>query len=387
MAPYYLYGMSASLYTAKARSYLRKRRIDFVERAVGHPHYQNDIMPAIGRLIMPVLETPTGELVQDTVDIIEFLERTEPATDPLVPSSPRQRCVAYLLELFGGEGLLRPAMHFRWNFDDENIAFLAQDFAGCMIMGGTAEQRTQVFSLASDRMRSAAVAFGVTSASIPMIEASYAEFLALFSAHLETAPYLLGGRPTNGDLGFIGPMFPHLARDPHPSALMKSTAWRVWRWCERMQVPGMDAPEYGDYPAELFPHDEIPATLITLLRYVAEEHEAEMVAQVAAIDEWLGENEVAEGDVINGKPARRMLGQVTFEWRGLPLTVSVVPYRLYVLQRLQDAFDALDAEDRRSVELLFHETGLARLLAVRARRRVARVDNREVWGAEQEPRL
>ena len=387
MAPYYLYGMSASLYTAKARSYLRKRQIDFVERAVGHPHYQQDIMPAIGRLIMPVLETPDGQLIQDTVDIVDFLEAAEPPAHPVQPTTPRQLVTAHLLELFGGEGLLRPAMHYRWNFDDENIAFLAQDFAGCMIMGGDSVQRAQVFDMASGRMRSAAVAFGVTPESIPAIEASYEEFLALFSAHLETAPYLLGGLPTNGDFGFVGPLFPHLARDPHPSALMKATAWRVWRWCERMQAPGMDAPEYGDYPGALFADDEIPSTLRDLLAYIATEHRDEVLAQVTAIDEWLADNEVVEGEVINGKPARRMLGQVTFEWRGLPLTISVVPYRLYVLQRLQAAYRGLDAAGRQSVDELFEAVGLARLLTAQARRSVLRVDNREVWGPEQEPNL
>ena len=63
-----------------------------------------------------------------------------------------------------------------------------------MIMGGDSAQRAQVFEMASGRMRSAAVAFGVTPATIPAIEASYEEFLALFSAHLETAPYLLGAQ-------------------------------------------------------------------------------------------------------------------------------------------------------------------------------------------------
>ena len=168
---------------------------------------------------------------------------------------------------------------------------------------------------------------------------------------------------------------------------MKATAWRVWRWCERMQAPGVDAPEYGDYPGALFADDEIPSTLRDLLAYIATEHRDEVLAQVTAIDEWLADNEVVEGEVINGKPARRMLGQVTFEWRGLPLTISVVPYRLYVLQRLQAAYRGLDAAGRQSVDELFEAVGLERLLTAQARRSVLRVDNREVWGPEQEPNL
>ena len=382
---YYLYGMPASLYTAKARSYLRKHRIDHVERAVGHPHYQQDIMPAIGRLIMPVLETPSGQIVQDTIDIIDYLEAAE-GLPSIYPASPQQLCVAHVLELFGGEGLLRPAMHYRWNFDDENIAFLAQDFAGAMILGGDTEQRAAIFAMASDRMRSAAKIFGVTPETQPLIEASYAEFLALLGAHLESSPYLLGGRPTHGDFGFMGPLYPHLARDPHPSRLMKQTAWRVWRWTERMNAPVLDAPEYGDVDEQLFDDDVIPDTLRALLRYISEEYLGEITAQIGWLDEWLATAEDVEtGGVVGGKPARRTPGDVTFTWRGTELTTGVFPYRLYVLQRLQAAYDSLDAGGRAAVEVLFDEVKLRPLLTLRARRRVERVDNREVWGPEQEP--
>ena len=384
---YTLYGMPASLYTAKARSYIRKHGIAHVERAVGHPHYQQDIMPTIGRLIMPVLETPSGEIVQDTIDIIDHLESTE-GLRSIYPETPRQLCAAHVLELFGGEGLLRPAMHYRRNFDEENIGVLAQDFAGALSLGGDPEQRAAIFAMASGRMRSAATIFGVTPETQPLIEASYAEFLALLSAHLEHSPYLLGGRPTNGDFGFMGPLYPHLARDPHPSRLMKQTAWRVWRWTERMNAPVLDAPEYGDVEEELFADDAIPDTMEALLRYISEEYLGEISAQVAWLDEWLATaDDIATGGVVGGKPARRTPGDVTFAWRGTELTTGVFPYRLYVLQRLQAAYESLDEPGRRSVDALFSEVGLTALLTLRARRRVERVDNREVWGPEQEPQL
>jgi hypothetical protein len=48
MGGYILYAMPASLYSAKARSYLRKRGIDHLERANGHPAYRERIVPALG---------------------------------------------------------------------------------------------------------------------------------------------------------------------------------------------------------------------------------------------------------------------------------------------------------------------------------------------------
>ena len=36
---YILYGMQASLYTGKARAYMRRNRIPVTERGAGHPEY------------------------------------------------------------------------------------------------------------------------------------------------------------------------------------------------------------------------------------------------------------------------------------------------------------------------------------------------------------
>ena len=385
---YILYAMPASLYSGKARSYLRKRRIEHVERANGHPDYRQRVVPAIGRMIIPVLQTPDGRLIQDTVDIIDFLEQAEPREHSIYPPGPCQRAVAHTLELFGGEGLLRPAMHYRWNFDDTNLPFLREDFGGALAAGGDPQARDAAFEMASQLMRKATTGVGVTPEVTDEIERSYAEFLQLFSAHLRSAPYLLGGLPSNGDFGFIAPLWAHLARDPYPSRLMKSTAWPVYRWVERMNAPVDDTSEHLDYPQRFFPDDEVPETLRALLRYVADEQLPEMVAQVAFIDEYLASEEgVAEGAVVAGKPSRRAIGTVTFEWRERPMTIRVLPYRLYLLQRLQATVAECMPDDRARIRALFGQCGLERLLDLRPRRSIRRENNHEVWGAEQAPSL
>jgi glutathione S-transferase len=387
MQRYVLYGMPASLYTAKARSYLRKQRIDHVERVAGDPRYTGEVLPRIGRWIIPVLQTPAGELIQDTVDIIDHFEADSPPGRSAYPATPLQRCVAHVLELFGGEGLLRPAMHYRWDFDETNLEFLSRDFGLALAPSGTEEERARVFAAASERMRRATRSVGVTDATATAIEGSYERFLSLLDAHLATAPYLLGGRPTIGDFGFIAPLYAHLARDPYPSLLMKRGAGRVWRWVERMNAPVMDAGEFPDDSEMLFHDDTIPETLRALLRYVSEELVPELLAHVAFIDRWLDghEHELNEGDVVGGAPHRRRLGVVTVPLHGLQVDISVVPYRLFMLQRLQSAFAACEPDAQAAVRQLMRESGLEQLLDARARRRVERRENREVWGARQEP--
>jgi len=277
-------------------------------------------------------------------------------------------------------------MHYRWDFDDTNVAFLSKDFSASLVLGGDDETRDGVFAFSSDRMRSATTAFGVSDALVPEIERSYEEFLDLFDAHLAGSPFLLGGRPTIGDFGFMGPLFAHLARDPYPSVLMKQRAQRVWRWVERMNSPVLDAGEYGDVSEQLFEDDAVPDTLRALLAYIGEEYLDEAVAQVAAVDDWLAEHpDAAEGEVVLGKPNRRFSGTTTFAWRGRPMTVAVVPYRLYLIKRLQDAVAEADPRAQEAIRAVFAEAGLDPLLDVRPRRWVVRADNHEVWGPLQEP--
>ena len=72
---------------------------------------------------------------------------------------------------------------------------------------------------------------------------------------------------------------------------------------------------------------------------------------------------------------------MTFPWRGLTLTVMVMPYRIWLLQRAQDAADALDGDQRAALDGLLAPAGLSSLLTARVSRRVERRDNREWWAA------
>ncbi|MFN8174520.1 MAG: glutathione S-transferase family protein [Solirubrobacteraceae bacterium] len=383
-----LYTIPASCYSGKARAYLRKHWVDYEERAFGDPRYAQEIVPEIGRVIIPVLQTPDGEVIQDTVDIIDHFERDVPPERSAYPQTPLHRVVAHVLEMFGGEGLGRPLMHYRWNFDEYNLAFIREEFSTGLGAGMDPEQRAAIFEWASGAMRKLTVDVGVTPETIPLVEQSYQQFLELMNAHVSDSPYLLGGRPTIADYAFMAPLFAHLSRDPYPSLLMKRTAPRVWRWVERMNSPVQDAGEYLGYPETLFDGDDIPPTLGSLLSYIGEEFVPEMLAQVDHIDGWLAEHdEIQEGDVIPYAAEDRFVAQVPVRWRGTEISCGVLPYRMLLLQRLQDAHGALGLDSQERARDLLREHGLEQLLDARPRRRVIRENNREAWGAAQSPLL
>jgi glutathione S-transferase len=374
---YTLYGMPASLYTGKARAYLIKQGIEYLEMVPGSRRFLEEIVPKIGRMIIPTIETPDGEIIQDSTEIIDYFERKGLATQTAYPTAPRQLAVAHVLELYGSEGLLRPAMHYRWNFPEVNDAFIERNFADGLRPGAPVDEALEVAQHGMKRMRLAAVAFGVSPETIPLIEAAYLELLELLQAHLGEAPYLLGDRPSLADYGLMAPLYAHLARDPHPSLLMKQRAHQVWQWTERMNARKTEHGKISGEPADLFANDGIPDTLKAILRHAAEDLVPETEATAHFIDEWMeAHDEIEEGAVLE-----RGLGLCRFEFRGQTVHSLAQPYRIFLLQRLQDACNAMPADDRRSVVELLGEVGLGPLLEIRTRRRVERARHREVLGA------
>jgi len=381
MPPFTLYGMSHSLYSGKARSYLIKQNIDFKEVTAGHPDYMNDVMPKIGRWIIPVLKTPNGELVQDGSDIINWFEGRKRARLPAYPTTPCQLIVSLIFELFGGEGLLRPAMHYRWNFDPENKDFIEDQFGLFRMPTIAKPERAEIVEKSTNRMRAAGVMFGVTAETIPAIEAAYEEFLRLLDIHFSMYPYLLGGVPTIGDYGLIASLYAHLGRDPHPASLMKRIAPAVFRWTERMNATTADMPEFINTTEEILPDDFIPDSLRPILCIIARDYLPEIEAFVDFTNNWLTRQlDLRSGDIVGGDAKARAIGSCTFAWSGHDLTVGVLPYRIYLLQKIQDAFDELEEGEKEPVNKLLESTGLLKITQTRCDRRVDRKENREIWG-------
>lgn len=380
--PLTLFGAPVGLYTGKIRSYLRKQGIPYVERLPTDPVFQGEVMPAVRRFINPVIRMNDGTLVQDTADIIDYLERNGHAAFSVYPALPLQRLVALTLDLFGGEGLVRPAMHYRWSYREYNEPFLRHEFGLAFRAAGLPDN---VINEKLDRFMGRLNAYigklGINPTSIPTIEAAYEELLASLDAHLRLHPYLLGGRPTVADFGLIATLFAHLGRDPWPANQMKLHATSVFRWTERMLACDPDTPEFPAYEYDLPKTDEVPATLGPVLRLIAQDYLPEVRMIVAFTDAWLAQQgDLPEGTPVGGSPAERHIGQGRFDLRGVELESWVTPYTLYMLQRITDAFAALDPAEQAFVTRFFAAHGLEELLTLTAQRRVERRGHIEVWG-------
>jgi glutathione S-transferase len=377
-----LYAIPASLYSGKARSYLIKQGADLKEVAPAAKRFKEVVQPALSRWIIPAIETADHDIIQDGVGIIDWFEKNRKPRHPAYPDTAKQLIVSLIMDIFGGEGLLRPAMHYRWNFDEANLDFILNQFITNAPVTLPHEERLAIAEHASHRMRKAAKLFGVNEQTIPAIEASYLATMDELNAHFANHPYLLGGRPTIGDYGLFASLWAHLGRDPYPANLMKQKAPYLYRWTERMNRPDADCGEFLDYPEALLSDDTIPDTLGVLLRRVAQDYLPEIKAMVGMINDWVSTHKPAHGESVGGQSLSRGIGVCDFDWSGQTVTAGVFPYRIFMLQRIQDAFDQLDDTQQADVTQLLHAAGLSEILTTRCIRRVIREENLEKWGAE-----
>ncbi len=378
--PVTLYGSPPSLYSGKARSYLRKASIPFEERLHSHPDYSARILPAIKRFVIPVLETPEGDIVQDTTEIIDFLETRHSQPLGVYPDSPRQKIASMILEMFGDEGMLRPAMHYRWNFPEENDYFISMEFGRFMKADSTEEEAYELAAMPKAAMQKYLPGLGIAKETIPTIEANYQGLLQALNTHLLTSPYLLGGRPTMADFGLYGPMYAHLARDPAPEMLMKTTANRVWRWVERMTAANADMPEFPFMERETLADDAISDTLLDILKIVGREYGPEVIALIDFINTYSAEHpNIESGTPVITDANKRVLGGISIPLGDATITVGARHYSLWMLQRIHDAYDALNTEGRAAVDAVIQSAGLSAFTRQRLKRRIERKNYTEVW--------
>ena len=378
-----LWGTAHSLYTGKLRSYLRKKGLAFVERNPSDPAFGQRIVPTVRHLVVPVLEAPQGEVLQDSTAIIEWLEARYPEP-AMVPPGAVQSVVAHLLDGFGCEALLPAAMHYRWSYREQQEVFLAAEFGRAVYAGPDRALQRQAGAQLMQYFNSFLPTLGVQPETVPVIEAAWLEFIDALDAHLQQWPYLLGGRPSIADFGLMAPLYAHLGRDPVPAALMKNRAPNVYRWTERMNSPGWQDPEFAAVAPEWPADDAVPASLEPVLEVMFRDWAPELEANAACYAAWID----AEPDRPSGTPVslaneRKVhptLGPIEYRWRGVPVRRASSPHGLWHFELAALRARGLQGADRDRLDALLARTGGERALGVRLPRPLAIQDYLLVLG-------
>ncbi|MEP2551472.1 MAG: glutathione S-transferase N-terminal domain-containing protein [Marinomonas sp.] len=340
-----LYGAPLSLYSGKLRAYLDWKGVDYTEVLSTPDVYRDVILPNVGRPVIPVLQTSTGAVLQDTTLIIDHFE-AEHSGPPVYPESPRQRFAALLLECFGDEWLVIPAMHYRWNYNEE---WVYGEFGKTALPDGTPEEQHAIGKERGSTFRGFVPMLGINETTIPAIEASYEALLADLNTHFAAHPFLLGTRPSIGDLGLIGPLYAHLYRDPASGEIMERLAPNVAEWVRRMV--DVKEPQSGEFLAG----DAIPDTLLPVLARMMGEHVPYLGRVAAMLGEWLTAN--PDTDI------PRAVGMADFTVEGVTGQRIAVPFSLWMLQRGLDYLASLKGDDRKACEEMLRACGGEALLS------------------------
>jgi glutathione S-transferase len=310
------YGWECSPYSAKTRAYLRYKGVDFHDVHPGMWTLQTKITRSVGRLVMPTMELSDGTWLQDTSEIIDTFE--ERADGPsVVPTTPRQRFIAYLLELFGDEWLVIVAMHTRWN-DPQNREFVYDDFGREATPWLPGPLRRRIGRTIGARMWSYLPKLGVAPETEAGIDRMLDALLVALNQHLTQTPYLLGGRPCIGDYSVMGMLYAHVLRDPGSSHRIRAHP-EVEAWIDRVYSG-------TEVTGEWFADDQVPDSLVPVLDPVFRDALPYVRALVDAINAWCSANPDASR-------LPRSLGDTLFTIGGIQGQRRLITFTQWMAQR------------------------------------------------------
>ena len=164
------------------------------------------------------------------------------------------------------------------------------------------------------------VHLGVNDKTEKAWQASQHRILCLLEAHFSLHDYVLGGRPSLGDFGLMGPLYAHLYRDAVSGFVLRTHFPLVCEWVERTNGEGaLNARTYdqklyslgpdGDLigrpansdGADWLPDDTIPPSLLPVVRVFFEEMWPVLVSSMERLTSFIASEAHPPGGELPGK--------------------------------------------------------------------------------------
>ena len=399
---YRLFSWEHSYFSGKVRAYLRyKDRCGDLgpgyEDILATPDLIQGLLAAkSGSGAVPQLETPEGEWIQDSSEIIDALEARHVGVS-VVPSSPVQRVVAYLIELLADEWMVVPGFWERWYFSEDGRApshrgFNEQQWGAVIAAGAPGPARRALggaffenaFGISEARTAPRGVYagllhLGVDERTEPAWQASQHHLLGLLEAHFGIHDYVLGGRPSLADFGLLAPLYAHLYRDAVAGFALRTHFPLVCEWVERSNGEGaLNARSYGQRlyslgddgelvgrvansdGGEWLADDAIADSLRPVVAVFFSEMWPVLRSAVATLSDFIESDAHEQGGELPGKTFTATPGfeahqtgegalTHAFEIGGVSGRRMVVPYQMWMLQRVEAALAALGDLERAAV--------------------------------------
>ena len=127
-----------------------------------------------------------------------------------------------------------PALHYRWHYDRE---FAEMEFGRNNDPELFPVEQRRIGEKIARQFAGWLGPLGITSATIPAIEAEYLGLLADLEQHFAQHDFLFGAAPSLVDCALFGPLQAHLFRDPNSGRVMRRHAPQAIAWLVRMHTP------------------------------------------------------------------------------------------------------------------------------------------------------
>jgi glutathione S-transferase len=279
---YELYGVELSFFTRKLEAQLRFQNIPWRYRFRNDERDQ-EVGPRAGTHFIPVLITPDGWMIADTIALGPMLnDRFSSA--PVIPNTPRQRAACFVLEDIFNHWLGRVCVHTRWCYPD-NVAWIGARFGANVMLDRSIdepfsdEELTRLTPIGEAMYqgfgKSVCEFTGVGPDQADAVKADYLQLMSVLAAHFVQHDFLLGGRPCLADFALAGASKAHFICDPVPLEWLGEYRPMLESYTERVFNADTDSCEWMS-------GDELPATLAAILAYADSTYAKYVAANIAA---------------------------------------------------------------------------------------------------------
>lgn len=226
-----MYGMGCSYFTGKLEAYFHTKGLPFRSVELDGKQFR-ECSRRTGVAQLPCIETPDGEWLTDTTAIMEHFE-AEDVGPAVRPEGEAAAFCSLLFEDLFDEWYWRPALYYRWAFD-EDARLMSNQIARTLVR----DKPWPLFLRRLLVLRRQRIVYmkkdGVTKQTAPALEMLYMDSLRALEAIFAKRPFLFGDRPCEADFGLFGPFFRHFFCDPTPGALMRKHAPHLTHWVTRL---------------------------------------------------------------------------------------------------------------------------------------------------------
>lgn len=245
--PLQLFGSNASPYSCKLRAILRYRHI---------AHQWRVCMPALAPefadlklKLMPLLRDPaSGEYLQESTTIALQLEQ-QLAERSIMPPSPGEQFLCYLIEDFADEWCTKIMFYYRWidaQTAAESAAWIVDDTMSHMQQQDPAARSARI-NMIEQRQRQRMTLVGVGPDNAAVIERCFIELLSALKPLAEAGLFLFGTRPSLADFGLYGQL-QQLATDSLPRQQVMERAIALRHWLTRLDDASGISGDWQEHP-------------------------------------------------------------------------------------------------------------------------------------------